>query len=68
MFLENEQVEMERRDFDSKIRGGLVRAAINQYGDGKGDGISWKKSLPQDSSEVCILRDCKFSFNWALLT
>ncbi|XP_038886509.1 protein PLASTID MOVEMENT IMPAIRED 2 isoform X2 [Benincasa hispida] len=45
---------MERREFDSKIRGGLVRAAINQYGDGKGDGISWKKSLPQDSSEYSL--------------
>lgn len=50
-------MEMERRDFESKIRGGLVRAAINQYGDGKVDGISWKKSLPKDSSEseVCII-------------
>lgn len=47
-------MEMERRDFDSKIRGGLVRAAINQYGDGKGDGISWKKSRPQDSSEYSL--------------
>lgn len=46
---------MERRDFDSKIRGGLVRAAVNQYGDGKIDGDSWKKSLLKDSSEVCII-------------
>ncbi|KAG6578349.1 Protein PLASTID MOVEMENT IMPAIRED 2, partial [Cucurbita argyrosperma subsp. sororia] len=53
-FAPNFQVEMERRDFDSKIRGGLVRDAINQYGDGKGDGISWKKSLPKDSSEYSL--------------
>ncbi|KAL0555868.1 hypothetical protein IC582_004369 [Cucumis melo] len=45
---------MERREFDSKIRGGLVRAAINQYGDGKENGISWKKSLTQDSSEYSL--------------
>lgn len=54
---------MERREFDSKIRGGLVRAAVNQYGDGKENGISWKNSLTQDSPEVCkcmILRDYRW--------